>query len=173
MQRTGLSRQAIHFYVQEGLVPPPHKTGQTMAYYTPAHIERILLVRKLAEEHFLPLKAIRAMLDDRVGDMTRAQREVLRDVKARLPATTTTVDAKPSVALSPLLARLGLPRREVGDLERAGLVRVAAGKVTPDDAWLIELWRDVRGRVVRHRLPGFLGRRDQALRDVEVDRLPR
>jgi DNA-binding transcriptional MerR regulator len=144
MQRTGLSRQAIHFYVAEGLVPPPEKTGQTMAYYSAAHVERIQLVRRLAEEHFLPLKAIRAMLDDRVGDMTRAQREVLRDVKARLPASTTVRDARPAVALAPLLARLGLPRRDVSELERAGLVRVTGGKVSGDDAWLIELWRDVR-----------------------------
>jgi len=140
MERTGLSRQAIHFYVAEGLVPAPEKTGQTMAYYTAAHVERIQLVRRLAEEHFLPLKAIRAMLDDRVGDMTRAQREVLRDVKARLPASTTARDARPRVAV----ASLGLPRRDVSELERAGLVRVTGGKVSGDDAWLIELWRDVR-----------------------------
>jgi DNA-binding transcriptional MerR regulator len=144
MQRTGLSRQAIHFYVAEGLVPPPTKTGQTMGYYDEAHVERILLVRKLAEEHFLPLKAIRAMLDDRVGGMTRAQQAVLREVKAKLPATTTTLDARPTIALAPLLARLDLPRREVSELERAGVVRVSGGKVSADAAWLIELWRDVR-----------------------------
>ena len=67
--RTGLSRQAIHFYVAQGLVEAPKKTGRTMGYYTEAHVERILLVRRLQEEHFLPLKAIRAMiLLDMIGD---------------------------------------------------------------------------------------------------------
>jgi DNA-binding transcriptional MerR regulator len=143
-KRTGLSRQAIHFYVEQGLVEPPEKTGQTMGYYTEAHVERILLIKKLQEEHFLPLKAIRAMLEDRQGDFTRAQRQVLRDVKARLPATTTEEDREATVSLPPLLAKSKLSRREVGELERAGVVRVAAGKVSPDHAWLIELWGEVR-----------------------------
>jgi DNA-binding transcriptional MerR regulator len=143
-RRTGLSRQAIHFYVEQGLVEAPRKTGQTMAYYTEAHVERILLVRKLAEEHFLPLKAIRALLEDRRGELSGAQRRVLSEIKARLPAQTVTVDATPSMSLVPLLNKTGLSRREVGELDRAGLIRIRAGKVTPDDAWVIELWAEVR-----------------------------
>jgi DNA-binding transcriptional MerR regulator len=145
VERTGLSRQAIHFYVEQGLVEPPVKTGATMGYYTEAHVERILLVRKLQEEHFLPLKAIRAMLDDRQGEFTRAQRQVLREVKAQLPAPIAAARSdEPDVALGPLLARTGLARREVTELERAGLVQVRAGKVSADHAWLIELWGEVR-----------------------------
>jgi len=144
IERTGLSRQAIHFYVEQGLVDPPHKTGKTMGYYTEAHVERIQLIRKLQQEHFLPLKAIRAMLDEEDGGFTRAQREVLRDVKARLPASTTTVDAAADVPLAPLLAKCKLTRSEVTALEEAGLVGVVRGKVTADHAWLIELWAEVR-----------------------------
>lgn len=144
MQRTGLSRQAIHFYVEEGLVDRPVKTGKTMGYYSEAHVERILLIKKLQEEHFLPLKAIRAMLDDKQGDFTRAQQQVLRDVKVRLPAATTGEEAAPDVALAPLLEKTELSRREVGELERAGLVEVVRGRVSADHAWLVELWGEVR-----------------------------
>ena len=31
---TGLDRQGIHFYIQQGLLPPGHKTGRNMAWYT-------------------------------------------------------------------------------------------------------------------------------------------
>jgi len=145
MERTGLSRQAIHFYVEQGLVEPPTKTGQTMGYYSEAHVERILLVKKLQEEHFLPLKAIRAMLEDRPGGFSRAQQQVLRDVKARLPPATTGADATTADRpLAPVLAKSKLSRREVGELERAGLVEVVRGKVTADHAGLIELWGEVR-----------------------------
>lgn len=145
MERTGLSRQAIHFYVEQGLVDPPHKTGKTMGYYTEAHVERILLVKKLQQEHFLPLKAIRAMLDDRQGDFTRAQRQVLREVKARLPAATTGADAAPpDVPLAPLLAKAGLSRRDATELERAGMIEIVRGRVTAEHAWLVELWGEVR-----------------------------
>lgn len=143
-ERTGLSRQAIHFYVEEGLVPPPVKTGKTMGYYTEAHVERILLVKKLQEEHFLPLKAIRAMLDDDDGELTSAQRQVLRDVKARLPAETIAAEDDADIALAPLLAKARVSRADVRELEQHGLVRVVRGKVSADHAWLIELWGDVR-----------------------------
>jgi DNA-binding transcriptional MerR regulator len=142
--KTGLSRQAIHFYIEQGLVEPPEKTGETMAYYTPAHVERILLVKKLQEEHFLPLKAIRAMLDDKPGDLSRAQMRVLREVKAKLPATTTAHDPDARVELGALLARTGLARKDVTALEHHGLVKVVRGHVTEDHAWRIELWADVR-----------------------------
>ncbi len=144
MQRTGLSRQAIHFYVEEGLVERPVKTGKTMGYYSEGHVERILLIKKLQEEHFLPLKAIRAMLDDKRGDFTRAQQQVLRDVKARLPAATIEPADDGEVALAPLLEKTKLARRDVSDLERAGLVEVTRGRVTAEHAWLIELWGEVR-----------------------------
>jgi DNA-binding transcriptional MerR regulator len=143
-ERTGLSRQAIHFYVEQGLVEPPVKTGKTMGYYSEAQVERILLIKRLQEDHFLPLHAIRAMLDERAGDFTRAQQQVLREVKARLPAATTQVARTADVPLADVLARSGLTRRDVRELEAGGFVRVQRGKVTADDAWLIELWGDVR-----------------------------
>ncbi|MDQ3337307.1 MAG: MerR family transcriptional regulator [Myxococcota bacterium] len=143
MERTGLSRQAIHFYVEEGLVDRPVKTGKTMGYYSDAHVERILLIKKLQEEHFLPLKAIRAMLDDKQGDFTRAQQQVLRDVKVRLPAATTE-EPDDDIALADVLEKTKLARREVTELERAGMVEVVRGRVSTDHAWLIELWAEVR-----------------------------
>lgn len=143
--RTGLSRQAVHFYVEQRLVAPPEKTGKTMAYYTEAHVERILLIRKLQEEHFLPLRAIRAMLDDQQGEFSRAQRHVLSEVKARLPsATTGDGPAAADVALVPLLRRAKLARRDADELARAGLIEIVRGRVSADDAWLVELWGEVR-----------------------------
>ncbi len=144
-ERTGMSRQAIRFYVTEGLVPPPTKTGQTTALYTEEHVERILLVKKLQEEHFLPLHAIRAMLDDEHQGFTPAQREVLRDVKARLPSATTGDDApRDTVPIAPLLERTKLAKRELRDLDEAGLVTIVRNRIAADDVWLVELWADVR-----------------------------
>src|SRR3990167_7497312 len=61
--QTGLQRQAVHFYIQQGLLPEGEKTGRNMAYYSQIHVERLRLIRRLQEEHFLPLKAIRAVVD--------------------------------------------------------------------------------------------------------------
>ena len=56
-ESSGLPRQAIHFYIQQGLLPPGRKTGRNMAWYTDEHIERLRLIKKLQHEQFLPLKA--------------------------------------------------------------------------------------------------------------------
>src|SRR5262249_9606159 len=123
--RTGLSRQAIHFYVAQGLVEPPRKTGRTMGYYTDAHVERILLVRKLQEQHFLPLKAIRAMLEGKSGEFSEAQRRVLADVRARLtPGTLPVARVGASVLLLPVLRRTGVTERDLKRLVRSGLVEI-------------------------------------------------
>ena len=82
--RTGLGRQAIHFYIQRGLVPPGHKTGHNMAYYSEAHLERIQLIRKLQHERFLPLDAIKAILDEQEGLYSPVQRDFLRSVRSNL-----------------------------------------------------------------------------------------
>lgn len=53
--KAGVSRQLVHFYIQQGLLPEGKKTGKNMAYYGEHHVERLLLVRKLQDtEHFLP-----------------------------------------------------------------------------------------------------------------------
>ena len=64
-EATGLERQAIHFYIQQGLLPPGLKTGRNMAWYGEAHLERLRLIQKLQQERFLPLKAIKAIFEGR------------------------------------------------------------------------------------------------------------
>ncbi|MCB9545613.1 MAG: MerR family transcriptional regulator [Myxococcales bacterium] len=83
----GLTRQAIHFYIQEGLLPPGRKTGRNMAFYGPEHVERLHLVRKLQHERFLPLKAIKALLgerDEALEGYSEAQRAFLQAVRTRV-----------------------------------------------------------------------------------------
>jgi DNA-binding transcriptional MerR regulator len=43
---TGISRRAIHFYVQRKLVPPPPGAGRGH-YYTAGHLQRILDLKEL------------------------------------------------------------------------------------------------------------------------------
>ncbi len=147
--RTGLSRQTIHFYVAQGLLDPPRKTGKTMGYYNEGHVERLQLIRRLQEENFLPLPAIRAMLADEQGGYSRAQRHVLAEAKQKLATVAVVGEEAAPVLLSEVLARCKLPRREAERLAELGLVhlggRGAKAKVSAEGAWLLELWGEVRG----------------------------
>ena len=65
--RAGVAVSTIKFYIREGLVPPPVKTARTSGYYGDAHLARLGLIRKLRDEHFLPVRVIKAVLAER-GD---------------------------------------------------------------------------------------------------------
>ncbi|MFO0577995.1 MAG: MerR family transcriptional regulator [Polyangia bacterium] len=149
-ERTGLPRQAIHFYIQQGLLPEGKKTGRNMAYYGEEHVERILLIRKLQEERFLPLRAIRAVLDEHRGDFSLAQRQLIEEVKS-VVATERPALLRSSqlVPVQPLLSEAGLSPRDCELLVQTGFLSLhkapgGAQLVPQDDAWLITVFGQLR-----------------------------
>ncbi len=152
--RTGLPRQVIHFYIQQGLLPEGHKTGRNMAYYGESHLERLKLIRQLQHERFLPLKAIRAVLNEQDESFTGEQRALLRDVKHRLApllggrggeggaGSVATVD------LHELLERTGVSLADAEEMVAHGLLSTVAQDGTTflarDEAWILEVWGDMQ-----------------------------
>lgn len=59
--QTGVAPRTVHFYVQQGLLPPPDGAGRG-ARYTAVHRDRLRLIRRLQDQH-LPLAEIRRHLD--------------------------------------------------------------------------------------------------------------
>src|ERR1044072_4690367 len=62
-EASGVPAPTIKHYLREGLLPEPVRTSRNMAYYPPEFVERIKLIKQLQEERFMPLRAIKAMLD--------------------------------------------------------------------------------------------------------------
>lgn len=146
-EQTGLTRQAIHFYIQQGLVPEGTKTGKNMAWYGPEHVERLRLIRRLQEEQYLPLKAIRALLAGETAHLDPAKRALLAEVGARLDRS---VKGPPPemVDAAAVCERNGVPIAEVERAAAAGVVaaRVIDGRLQiPTDAvWLVDAWGQLR-----------------------------
>jgi DNA-binding transcriptional MerR regulator len=140
----GLPRQAIHFYIQQGLLPPGRKTGRNMAFYASEHLERLRLIKKLQHERFLPLKAIKALLDGGQEEFTTEQQEFLGNVRERIamelrpaasPATTLGVDE--------LCSRAGVDREDVEravELDLVGSMRDEHDRlrIAEKDGWIFE-----------------------------------
>lgn len=149
-EKTGLPRQVVHFYISQGLVPEGKKTGRNMAYYSDAHVDRVLLVRRLQHERFLPLKAIRSLLDARDEDFSEPQRRLLDEVKTRLgeglnprERKTELVDVRERMKLASLTVE------DLHELSEQGFLVVDQrddGRVlVPEtDVWMIDLWGEVR-----------------------------
>lgn len=146
---TGMPRQAVHFYIREGLVPAGRKTGRNSARYGEVHVERIRIVRELQNERFMPLRAIRAVLDGRDDAFTPAQLGFIVDVKRRLSSTLAKPrDARRQIDANALLARNGLDASDLDDLQRSRVVEVERGprgvRVSSEDTWAFEMLGNVR-----------------------------
>jgi DNA-binding transcriptional MerR regulator len=144
-EQTGLSRQAIHFYIQQGLVPEGKKTGRNMAWYGPEHVERLQLVRRLQEERFLPLKAIRALLAGETADLDPSKRALLTEVGARLDAR----GQRPvTVDVGEACARHGVSAAELDRFIELGIlvVREEEGRrvLSSDQLWILDIWGQLR-----------------------------
>jgi DNA-binding transcriptional MerR regulator len=147
---TGLPRQAIHFYIQEGLVPAGKKTGKNMAWYSDEHLSRLLIIKKLQHERFLPLKVIKAVLDGRETSYSADQRTFLEEVRGQLgsqlapktgPAGVVDADAA--------IERLELVREDLDraiELELISVVVAEDGRRMMDESkvWLLEHFASLR-----------------------------
>lgn len=110
VRRSGVSKETIHYYLREGLLPLPEKTSRNAALYGDEHLRRLSLIRSLREEHLLPLKAIKGLLADQSQlRFTPDQLAMLQDLRRhkleearQLPPETrkTTEDLARELALS-------------------------------------------------------------------------
>jgi len=179
---TGLSRQTIHFYIKQGLVPPGRNAGPNMAHYTEQHVERLQLVRRLQKERLLPLKTIKVLLDNQLSEgLDPGQRELLLEIKARLAAGSDEASDRGRGSptsmqeVGSLLGRLGnVTEQDVTRMAERGYIAT----VTDDqgrtlmqrrDTWLLELWSQFRAAGFTEEL-GF-SVDDLALYDAAVRRL--
>ncbi|MFH1134683.1 MAG: TetR family transcriptional regulator [Pseudomonadota bacterium] len=65
VERSGVPRTTIHFYLRRGLLHPPFKSGRTMAYYDDSHLRRLGELKKLKAGGRVPLEFLRKQLQHR------------------------------------------------------------------------------------------------------------
>jgi len=143
-EATGLERQAIHFYIQQGLLAPGRKTGRNMAWYTQEHIDRLLTIKRLQNERFLPLKAIKDLFDGNGERFSPEQQMFLTGVKDRLDGSIgPRRGASGMLTLEEVMERSGVDRADaerVVELELVGVAHDEDGtiRIPADDLWMFE-----------------------------------
>jgi len=92
-EQSGVSAGTIKHYLREGLLPDPVRTSRNMAWYPPEFVERIRLIKQLQEARFMPLRAIKTVLDsdpDRARALVELEDRILdralRDERSRTSA---------------------------------------------------------------------------------------
>lgn len=136
----GVSRETIRFYIREGLLPEPQRTSRNSALYTDEHLARLLTIRRLKDERFLPLSVIRTLFAGGT-DIDWLEPQMLPEIdhilRARLDAGEERIDA------AALNESLGGDPDDLQDLIACGALSVSAdGTITPRDARILKLLDD-------------------------------
>jgi DNA-binding transcriptional MerR regulator len=135
-QRSGVSAATIKHYLREGLLGNDQevvRTSRNMAYYPPAYVERIQLIKRLQEERFMPLRVIREMLDH---DPERAVR--LIELEDRILERAIAARETSRVSRAKVRATYDLPANVLDRLEELGVLTPNGRGYDRDDVAIIE-----------------------------------
>ena len=141
--QTGVSREAIHFYLREGLLPQPQRPKKIVAHYSDEHVVRIRTIKQLQKERSLSLESIRAILDQfdydalvNHGDLAKFELAVQARVNGALPGR--------DQPLARVTQRTGLANDFLQQLADLGVINVAdhTNEQTIDfrDADMLDQW---------------------------------
>ncbi len=144
-ERTGIGREAIRFYIREGLLPEPEKPRRNVAIYSEDHVGRIQLIKKLKDERFLPLGVIRDLLENpapgEIGTPNLVGLEFL--LAARLGANTGA-----AISVKELIETTSLDTADIQALSADGLITIRDEPMGPtlsgQDARIARLWAEVK-----------------------------
>ncbi len=138
---SGVSRETIRYYINEGLLPPPVKTSKNMGWYSDRHLDILQLIQKLQKERFLPLKVIKPLIHgDEVKNLDESQRKLLEEVRKRLVSDHR--DLVVSEDPAQLADEMRLSKVERREFIQLGLSK--KGVVTVSDVEIARLWMQIR-----------------------------
>ncbi len=131
-EASGVPAPTIKHYLREGLLPEPVKTSRNMAYYPPEFVDRIRLIKRLQEERFMPLKAIRSVLEDgpgRAEAMLELEDRILDRALSAERSRTSAAEAR---------KRYGVPKEVLDRLEELEVLSPNTRGYSPSDVKIIE-----------------------------------
>jgi DNA-binding transcriptional MerR regulator len=131
-EASGVPAPTIKHYLREGLLPEPVKTSRNMAYYPPEFVDRIRLIKRLQEERFMPLKAIKAVLDE---DPSRA--EAMLELEDRILDRALSAERSRTSAAE-ARKRYGVPKEVLDRLEELEVLSPNTRGYSPSDVKIIE-----------------------------------
>jgi DNA-binding transcriptional MerR regulator len=136
-ERSGVSPGTIRYYLREGLLGDGEdvvRTSRNMAYYPPQYVERIVLIKRLQEERFMPLRVIRGALEED-PDRVRALIELEDRILERALAS---AEGRSRVSRKAAQERYGVPRIVLDRLEEIGVLTPNQRGYGKDDVEIIE-----------------------------------
>jgi DNA-binding transcriptional MerR regulator len=117
-ERSGVSAGTIKHYLREGLLGRGDdvvRTSRNMAYYPPDYVDRIRTIKRLQEERFMPLRAIKDALEQAAVDRDNER-----------------------VSVAEARRRYAIPQNALDRLKDIGVLTPTAKGYDPDDLKIVE-----------------------------------
>ncbi len=136
-ERSGVSPGTIRYYLREGLLGEDSgvvRTSRNMAYYPPDYVERIVLIKRLQEERFMPLRVIRGALREQ-PERVRALIELEDRILER---AVDGAEEGSRVSRKTAVERYGVPRNVLDRLAQIGVLTPNQRGYDRDDVKIIE-----------------------------------
>jgi DNA-binding transcriptional MerR regulator len=136
-ERSGVSAGTIRYYLREGLLGDGGdivRTSRNMAYYPPAYVQRIELIKRLQEKRFMPLRVIKGALEqdpDRVHALIELEDRILERALAG-------AEDSRRVAAKVVRERYEIPRNVLDRLAEIGVLTPNRNGYEQDDVKIIE-----------------------------------
>ncbi|MEJ7785421.1 MAG: MerR family transcriptional regulator [Solirubrobacteraceae bacterium] len=132
-ERSGVSAGTIKHYLREGLLKGDVvKTSRNMAWYPLEFVDRIRLIKRLQEERFMPLRAIREVLED---DPERAARLV--ELEDRILERALNTREEQRISAAEVRRRFEVPKNVLDRLAKLGILTPVARGYDRDDVAII------------------------------------
>jgi DNA-binding transcriptional MerR regulator len=135
-QRAGVSPATVRHYLREGLLDDTDtvvRTSRNMAWYDPALVARIRLIKRLQEDRYMPLPVIKGMLDE---DPARAQAMV--DLEDRIIEHALATRERGRTSRAEASKRYDMPPNVLDRLQKIGILRPTARGYDADELRIIE-----------------------------------
>lgn len=136
-EASGVSAGTIKHYLREGLLGDRAdvvRTSRNMAWYPPAFVERVKLIKRLQEDRFMPLARIREVLDDdhdRLGALVALEDRILNRAVAQR-------EAGARVSRAEVRRRYELPQEVLDRLAEIGVLTPTKRGYDADDVAIVD-----------------------------------
>lgn len=131
-EASGVPVPTIKHYLREGLLPEGTKTSRNMAYYPPELVDRVKLIKRLQEDRFMPLRAIKSLLDEdpeRAGELVELEDRILERALGEERTRTSAAEVR---------ERYGIPREVLDRLEQIEVLSPNSRGYSSSDVRIIE-----------------------------------
>ncbi|MBI2776234.1 MAG: MerR family transcriptional regulator [Chloroflexi bacterium] len=129
-REAGVSRETIHFYLREGLLPPAQKVNARVSHFDDGHLVRLRLIKAFQQAH-VPLASIREQLQG----MSRHPAPETPAARERALAVVTeflSLDGEePPLTPAEVAERAGLSPEQLAELEALGVLQPQTGEQGP------------------------------------------